>query len=241
MMLRWLLIVSFVLVALPVAAQSAYVAGSVSGDISRASHQEVRGRSNPNGDAEVVSWELRAGTFLSPRFGVDLTFARAEEFETDFSNVGPLLLSGLSDFEPRTLSVPGTGSVVVTGQGTTSVPIFLQELHVTRRDTSLDTTVWGRQRANDRVDLIYSGGIAFFRTVQKIEYRFRPGQPQPLAIFVQPTRTISYGIGPVVGMEARISMTDHLRLLPGLKLYGRTGDGPHGWLIRPAVGLGWFF
>jgi hypothetical protein len=109
-----------------------------------------------------------------------------------------------------------------------------------RRDAGLDATMWGRQRASDRVDLVYFGGVAFVRTVQSLDFRPRAGQPGPLALFPR-VRTVSYGAGPLVGMEARISMTDHLRLLPGIRLYGRMGDIAHGWLVRPAVGLGWFF
>jgi hypothetical protein len=38
-------------------------------------------------------------------------------------------------------------------------------------------------------------------------------------------------------MEARIGLTSRLRLVPGIRVQG-LGDG---WLLRPYVGLGWFF
>jgi hypothetical protein len=49
--------------------------------------------------------------------------------------------------------------------------------------------------------------------------------------------TISYGTRPLAGVEARIGFTSHVRLIPGVRLQGIT----EGWLLRPYVGLGWFF
>ena len=51
------------------------------------------------------------------------------------------------------------------------------------------------------------------------------------------TTTISYGTRPLAGVEARIRFTSHVSLIPGVRLQG-IADG---WLLRPYVGLGWFF
>jgi hypothetical protein len=56
-------------------------------------------------------------------------------------------------------------------------------------------------------------------------------------------RTTTYGLAPVVGFEARIALTDHIRLVPGVRLQGigRGTNGTAGWLIRPSASLMWEF
>ena len=49
--------------------------------------------------------------------------------------------------------------------------------------------------------------------------------------------TVIYGVSPLAGVESRISMTEHLQLVPGVRLQ----VVEDGWLIRPAVGLAWTF
>jgi hypothetical protein len=50
-----------------------------------------------------------------------------------------------------------------------------------------------------------------------------------------------YGVGPVAGIEARIRMTEHVRLVPGVRIHGLGGPISEGWLVRPSVGLSWAF
>lgn len=50
-------------------------------------------------------------------------------------------------------------------------------------------------------------------------------------------RVVSYATGPLVGFEARVSLTDHVQFVPGVRIQSVSG----GWLIRPGVGLGWAF
>jgi hypothetical protein len=40
-----------------------------------------------------------------------------------------------------------------------------------------------------------------------------------------------------VGFEACIGLTEHVNLVPGVRLHGLE----NGWLLRPAVGLEWEF
>ena len=48
-------------------------------------------------------------------------------------------------------------------------------------------------------------------------------------------------VGPMVGVEGRIRLTDQLVLAPGVRLLAITVAGRDGWLIRPGVGLQWRF
>ncbi len=103
--------------------------------------------------------------------------------------------------------------------------------------TDFDGAAWARQAVSGSVDLVYLGGVAFSR--QRIEMTqtftvfrvFAPGGGS----FT--TTAISYSTHPLVGVEARIRMTSHMRLLPGIRVQGVEG----GWLMRPYAGLGWSF
>jgi hypothetical protein len=40
------------------------------------------------------------------------------------------------------------------------------------------------------------------------------------AIFIPtPTQTTTYGVGPVVGLDTRLKLTDHVLLVPGVRLH----------------------
>jgi hypothetical protein len=42
-------------------------------------------------------------------------------------------------------------------------------------------------------------------------------------------------------MEARVRLTEHVRLVPSLRLQGLNGQTGNGWLLRAGMGLGWSF
>jgi hypothetical protein len=102
---------------------------------------------------------------------------------------------------------------------------------------------WVRHQATRTVDLVYLAGVGFNRTVQKTTIEYGPlvsGRPQ-LIIGPSETRVTHYGTGPVVGLEARIALTEHVRLIPGLRLHHIGGTGNTGWLLRMGAGLAWSF
>ena len=85
---------------------------------------------------------------------------------------------------------------------------------------------------------MYLGGVAFSRQRLEITQTF----PTVLRAFAPgggsfTTTAISYSTHPLVGVEARIRMTSHMRLVPGIRVQGVEG----GWLMRPYAGLGWSF
>jgi hypothetical protein len=94
-----------------------------------------------------------------------------------------------------------------------------------------------RQQVTSRFAMQYLGGISFNRVITEYSYS-TSGMPNIYAGLVpRSQRSIDYGVAPVVGTEARIGMTDHLQLVPGIRLQ-TIGDS---WLLRPAVSLAWQF
>jgi hypothetical protein len=49
--------------------------------------------------------------------------------------------------------------------------------------------------------------------------------------------TTDYDTGVTVGLEGAIGMTEHLRIVPGVRMLALDSQ----WIIRPAVGLQWRF
>jgi hypothetical protein len=209
-----------VFAATTAAAQSPYVGGGIVVDIVRVSGSRDFGAS---GDGETVGGALRVGTSLGNRWGVDLEFARTGEIESQ------------PDFRILADAFPGISP---------GLTIFPQPEISTRRQSSVvTTTLWWRQELGERFDLVYLGGAAFTRAETQLRIDI-PAFPIPLPIggVISPVQLIeqeavSYGTGVAVGLDGRIWMTEHLRLVPGLRLL----TIPGGWVVRPAVGIHWVF
>jgi hypothetical protein len=85
--------------------------------------------------------------------------------------------------------------------------------------------------------------MGFYRATYESNSRFEILPVLP-AISTIPTgfpsftaKTVNYGVRPLVGFEARITLTEHADLVPGIRLHGLE----NAWLLRPAVGLAWNF
>lgn len=218
-------------------AQGAYVSAVVFGDIVRSSHAEVPGVGDSGGGGEAVGFALRAGTPLGGAWGVEVEFAHPGEIDDEHE----LGLRFPVDTLPR-------GVPVISRDG--DVGQLLPELirapltyrvRTSERNTTLSAALWYEQPLTSRVSMAYLGGVAFTRSTYENEVTYSPlilGLPE-LALTLPPTLSEStiYGVQPMVGVESRIGMTDHLRLVPGLRLQASDGR----WLIRPAVGLSWSF
>ena len=244
---RAVLVLGFLLAAPSAFAQSAYVGAAVGMDVSRFSGAESEfagGSLQPGGEA--LAFSLRIGTRVGQNWGVELGFTRPSEVESENTFSSPILLSRLT--------FPSVGA------STSISSSFAGSSRLERRDSTLDTVAWMAQPVGSRVDLVYLGGIAFNRTVERNTFAFRyafgidalPPQVFPQAevarLLPGPTgpnsvRATTYGISPVVGLDARIALTDHLRVVPGMRLQGISGgtNGSAGWLIRPSVSLMWQF
>jgi hypothetical protein len=230
------LILLFVLaffVAAPAFAQSPYVVGSFGLDVSRLGAVENAGFEPPARDGEVMEGALRVGTSLGDRWGVELEFARGGEIESESSQ------------GPRALQAGPLGNAISFTSGTVtsvSVPALNVRQRLEQQHQTIAALAWLRQPIGTRVDLVYLGGVGFWRTEreQQISFSFplmRPTVVPPS----QTTRVTTYGTAPVLGVEALIGFTDHVRLLPGLRMQGVGDVEATGWMLRAGIGLGWFF
>jgi hypothetical protein len=113
-------------------------------------------------------------------------------------------------------------------------------LRATQRHSTLSTTVWFNQTLSSKISLVYLAGMGFYRNTYENESRFDilpPGITLPVGFPAYTTKTVSYGVRPLAGFEARVHLTDHVDLVPGIRLHGLESA----WLLRPAVGLAWNF
>lgn len=209
---------ALVSVAISAHAQSPYVAGTIGADVSRSSHAESNVSPTASSDSEVISGSLRVGTSVGQNWGVELEFVR----------------SGRSRSQPPVSILPLPAGVLPPNMPS---PIGVFQTDVRRNHSDFDAVAWARQRVSGSVDLVYLGGIAFSRERIEITQTF----PTVIRLLVPGgvfrTTSVTYGTRPLVGAEARIALTSHVRLLPGLRIQGQAG----GWLLRPYAGLGWFF
>jgi hypothetical protein len=213
------------LIAVPASAQSAYVAGTVGADVSRQGRTESNFSQAFSIDSEAFSWSLRTGTAVGQNWGVELEFVRSGRSHRS-APVGPPILA--------------TGVPAITTIPVSNIPTAIAfQTDMRSSHTDFDPVVWARQGVSGSVDLVYLGGVAFTRDRVEISQTFptilRVFAPVPGGSFR--TTVINYGVHPLVGAEARIRMTSHMRLVPGIRVQGVDG----GWLMRPYAGLGWFF
>ncbi len=209
------------------AAQSAYVGGGVLADITRVSGTSGISDAQP-GNGETIGAALRVGSSLGQRWGVELEFVRSGETEwrPDVTILAGIS-GGFADFiarDPSLLIYP------------------TPEINVESRISTLTTSVWFRQRVSDRFNLVYLGGVAFARTESETEVGYpqialpgRGGMTLPTRFYEQ--ESVAYDTGVSVGLDGDIEMTDHLRLVPGVRMLTVASR----WIVRPSVGLNWRF
>jgi hypothetical protein len=224
-----LLVVVLSLSTSPAAAQPPYVAASAGVDVSRLDHTEgVGGASGPGGEA--VAFALRLGVPLGARWGVELAYTRPAQVTSETSFGFPIPLATGGTLLPGLVAEPAAALLF---------PSFDVGVLTERRNTTLDAAAWLAQDTGTRVTLVYLAGLSFSRITETVSYRF-PSRPIGITIPTTSTRTTSYGVGPVVGFDARIGLTDHVIIVPGLRLHA-IGGIANGWLVRAATGLGWTF
>jgi len=210
--------------ARPVWAQSGYIAGSLSADVVRTGSVD---HTDMPGSGEAMSFSLRTGGAITPRFCVELDFTRPSAIETEQTpDIG--ILADVPYVVSGDLSLPSVPTSSILGF----------KVHTIQRTTTITAAASARQEITPRFALVYLGGIAFARMEQTVTgtFNFLPA----LASLYRPTyetTTVTYTPGPMVGFEARVGLTDHVQLVPGIRMLSIAGQ----WIIRPAVGLGWSF
>ena len=218
--------------AAPARAQGAYVNASLIGDITRVSHSG--GFFEESAGGEAIGFALRVGTPVGANWGVEAEFARSGKIA---NGLNPRALPAVTD----PFSTLSGGGYVSSLPGGNSLSVIFPtpvgyDFRTTVQHTTLATTAWVRQDATSRVSLVYLGGLNFVRATHAFDVRVLPAVLRPTLI-LPTSESFIYSVRPIVGIEARVRLTDHVELVPGVRLSGIDG----GWLIRPAVGLGWGF
>lgn len=203
-------------------AQGPYVGVSLNGEVVRITHSEFDGLSS-DGGGEAFGFALRAGTQVGSNWGVELEFARPSQIRNSEPGVVYPLAS--------TIQFSFTATPVGAFGADTSLFPVPRSIETRDRHTTLSPVIWAEQQVGNRVSLVYLGGASFYRSTHDYETVF-VGIRAPSS-----SRTILYGVRPVVGLESKIDLTDHLKLVPGIRLHAIE----EGWLFRPAVGLNWSF
>jgi hypothetical protein len=229
-------LVAIALWAAPASAQT-YVAAVLGADLARSYESSSDGVSYPGGDRDALSWALRAGTAFGSRWGVELEFNRGGELESDGSPVFLASQPGRSEWSSL------VGLTSATSPSALSLIYPAPTVETEQRTVTWNAIAWVKQPISSRADLVVLAGIGFSHVTQETEFSFTFPPPQVLGIIRAPytTKSSAYGAGPIVGVETRVRMTDHLELTPGLRVQSLGNALTQGIVIRPSVALGWTF
>ena len=236
-MRRCVAIVALLAVATPAAAQSTYVGASLVGDVARFSkvdYDDDDGRpriltGEVSADGEALGFNIKVGRAITDRWGIEFEYARSGVFENTYTEI-----------LPADTVVPGFGPGGVVGS-IVAIPYFDYEAESERQHMSVSALLFVRHELGDRVELSYSGGVAFNRIETEHDFRV---DTRRLAIYppiFSGLETIEYNVGPAVGAEAAFKFGDSAALTGGIRLHGVDISGRGGWLIRPNVGMRWTF
>lgn len=191
-------------------APAVFVTGGVFASIERAGHEDTSGLPglsplDPSGTA--VGGSAAIGTFVSPHWSVRLEFAFPASIERSSSTTFTIGATGVTRAERQTLDV---------------------------RTPSVDVLAGYHTAVRHHVSFAYLGGIGFVESREHYTgIQFIPADapvPQPSG-----TTYVSYGVVPVVGVDATWQLTSHAALVP----YIRAQTSPFGISIRPGVSVRW--
>ena len=211
-----------------------YVTGNLFADIKRFGSfggASFDGSEELSLDGTSLGEGLRVGTFLSPRWSIELAIDVGGRTSTSLPNpfVGILALYP----SLRTVNLKASTKFVAIG-----------------------TLVGFHPPAQGRVRLGYLGGFTFVRATYSADY---PDFPIPLATPTVPPPGIVTFLPPVIvihaqtqtdhtkavilGVEAAIAVTPHMAVVPEIRAlaFSTIEAGPGVFLIRPGVGVRWNF
>ena len=107
------------------------------------------------------------------------------------------------------------------------------------RTLSFDTLIRFRARQGRRLRIGYLGGLSFLRLQRQFDTIAPADTPDSLV--PRPTELLSYGVAPTIGLDAHLDVTDHLIVVPAIRVSAFNMDGVSGVLLRPRIGVGWVF
>ncbi len=200
------------------AAQSSfYVTGSGFADVKRFSSAGYSG----GGDLNAIGpgGGIRVGTFVAPKWTVELAVDAAAKTRSTYKN-------------PITLAIyPALPN---------------PDLTATNQFASVGAIVGFHPQTQGTVRLAYLAGYSFLRSEYTSASVTGVSQPQPDVLPVLATTfvrvpEIRYSGGFTLGFEASIALSKRVALVPEIRAvaFSTTGGGASGFLIRPGVGLRW--
>jgi hypothetical protein len=223
------MVLASAMMAAPAWAQSETgVSAALVGDITRFSSSSNVYGGRPN-DGEALTFSLRLDRSLGSRWGVELEYVYGGEIENDVGGAScPACAIPLSS---SLSSLPFISSTL-TPTSISLVPTY----RVKARRSTVSPTAWYRQSIGSRASLIYSAGVAFVITKSEQSFQVLGFLDQRL---IAPTTTelTTYTSAPIVGLDARVSLSDHASIVPGVRVLVDNG----GVIMRPSVGLRWQF
>ena len=104
---------------------------------------------------------------------------------------------------------------------------------------SVATLLRFRSAPHGRVRLGYLGGLSFVR----LHRRFHTDAPQgtPASLIPRADERVDYSAAPTVGIDARIAMSEHLAIIPGIHACVFRFADESGLVVRPRIGIRWAF
>jgi opacity protein-like surface antigen len=210
------------------------VGASVVGEVARFGSG---GYGNPTG-GEGFGGAIRVGTAIADRWGIDMEFTRPGQIEEDSPYA--YLAGGLDDsilglisgaFPPSDLA----RGVVSIGSSLPTIPFAPT---IERRYSTFSVMPYVRQTLGSRADIVYLGGVAFVRVTTKAHLN---GSFRFMSLPYFEEAYAAYSAAPAVGLDVRVSMTEQMKLVPGMRMVAINDGGRTGWLMRPSVGLQWTF
>lgn len=199
-------------------AQAPYVGATLFADVVRSTHTETDGVTGPDAGGEAIGFALRVGTRVGATWGVELEFAR------------PATIEGMSTPEVRPLDLPPVIDPRI-------FPPISFSIEAEERHTTLSPSAWIEQPLSARVSLVYLGGLTFGRTDREYTVSYPTLAVLPIGRPTYTTESVTYGLGAIVGFEARLGLGERAQLVPGIRLHAIDNV----WLVRPAVGINWNF
>ena len=105
---------------------------------------------------------------------------------------------------------------------------------------SVATLLRYRAAPHGRFRLGYLGGLSFIRLDRRYSTAAEAGTPEGL--IPRPDERVDYSAAPTVGLDARIGLSRHLSLVPGIyACVFRVAADESALLVRPRIGLRWAF
>jgi hypothetical protein len=206
-------------------AQSTFVSGSLIGEIARFDYIEADSTRyfdpfDVSFNDEAVGFGVSIERSVGERWGVVLEFVK-----------------------PATTSREDTQQLPISIAIFPPVPPVQIERQFAQKRMSWNTMALLSQTVGDRVELAFLGGVSFTRTKLKQTYSVTvPALALLPPEFVGPSQTsITYSVDPIVGMDARVRLSDNLSVVPGVRLQSAGLAGRSGWLLRPSAAVRWGF